>query len=46
MEELEYDALEFEVAFKRLRGSLPKRIFLKETTAQHFDSLTGVAHTN
>lgn len=41
LSELEYDTLEFEVAFNQLRDRLPKRVFWRESTAQHFDTLSG-----
>lgn len=39
--ELQFDTLEFGAAFSRLRAQLPKRVFWRESTAQHFSTISG-----
>ena len=41
MGDLEADMPQFEAAVNEYRKDLPKRLFWRESTAQHFDTLTG-----
>lgn len=42
MAELQRDMLRFEAGFQRLRDQLPKRMLWRESTAQHFNTTSGV----
>ena len=41
MAEMEADMPRFEEAFNTYREALPRRIFWRESTAQHFDTTSG-----
>ena len=43
MDDLVGDMPQFEAAVNEYRQDLPKRLFWRECTAQHFDTLTGQA---
>ena len=41
MVDMEADMAQFEAAIREHREGLPKRLFWRESTAQHFDTLSG-----